>query len=76
MRIFTEPCKCCVCGGDGLARIDQVWTSWLGMMRHSDPAICAEILKEQEEEIRLRQERLDRLEAEMADRLLKAEGSE
>ena len=57
MKIYTEFCKCSVCGGDALARlVDCVW-----YVQHVDPKVCTTNL------IRKREE-LDRREKDLKDK--------
>jgi len=59
MKIYTEPCTCSVCGGDGMARIGT-WT-W-GELVHVDPAVCAENLRRQREDLERREQVVRKIE--------------
>jgi hypothetical protein len=60
MKIYTEPCTCSVCGGDGVALIGT-WT-W-GELRHVDLAVCAENLRRQREDLERREQAVREIEA-------------
>ena len=49
MNIFTLETNCDICGGDGVATPRNIAHQYRGAtIRHKDPRICAEILKEKQ----------------------------
>jgi len=51
MKIFTQECKCCVCGGPALAPAYD--TSWY--VSHIDPRVCAMYLEERRRKLEERE---------------------
>lgn len=45
MNCFPFDVECDVCGGPGVASSRVAAAQWLGEIRHSDPAVCAEYLR-------------------------------
>lgn len=66
MKIFTEPCVCGVCGGPGVARPDHLGYNWLGMLRHTDPKVCAQYLQERANKLEERERKVREAEGRLA----------
>lgn len=49
MRIHTFPVTCDICGGDGMGTIQTAAAQWDTRceVRHTDPAVCAVVLREE-----------------------------
>lgn len=58
MNCFPFEVECDVCGGPGVASSRVAAAQWFGEIRHSDPAICADYLRQQRRKLDAERKRL------------------
>lgn len=53
MNPYQFPVTCDVCGGEGVGTIQTAGAAWLAdsQIRHRDPRVCAENLRQQRKEL-------------------------
>lgn len=60
MNPFTEEVTCDVCGGDGVATMQDSCSRWVGgRIRHRDPQVCADNLYREREADKRRKKELE-----------------
>lgn len=60
MKVFTMKVTCDVCGGEGAATPKVAASQWFvgNEVRHTDPGVCADNLKQKKRELDAREEAL------------------
>lgn len=58
MNPFPFDVECDVCGGPAVASSRVAAAQWFGEIRHTDPAVCAEYLRRQRDDLERERKRM------------------